>query len=87
MLRRRRLCRGHELGMKYVALEVWGTEHVAENCRHPLAKANIRRRLAAARSVLLVPVPWREWRQVIGSTSARVAYLQAKLRAAGVSAV
>lgn len=73
--------------MKYVALEVWGPEHVAENCRRALAKATIRRRLAAARSVLLVPVPWREWRQVIGSTPARVAYLEAKLRAAGVPSV
>eukprot|EP00892_Ulva_mutabilis_P000493 jgi/Ulvmu1/10444/UM062_0041.1 len=76
---------GHASGMKYVALELWGTEHVAENCLHALAKAAIRRRLAAARGVLLVPLPWREWRQVIGSAAARSAYLQAKLRAAGVA--
>ena len=71
--------------MKYVALEVWGTEHVAENCRHELAKAAVRRRLAAARSVLLVPVPWREWRQVIGSAAARSSYLQAKLHPTGLT--
>lgn len=70
--------------MKFVALEVWNEDHVAQNCRHVLARGVIRRRIAAARGVHLVPILWQEWRCVISDSSARSALLLSKLRSAGL---
>ena len=70
--------------MTSVALEVWSEDHVAQNCRHGLARGVIRRRIAAARGVHIVPILSQEWRRVITDSSARSALLLSKLRAAGL---
>lgn len=71
-------------GMNFVALDIWKEDQVAQNCRHVLSHGDIRRRIAAARRVHLIPILWQEWRPVISDTSARSAFLQSKLRAAGL---
>jgi hypothetical protein len=70
--------------MTSVALDLWNEDHVAQNCRHVLARGRIRRRIAAARGIHLVPVLWQEWRRVISDSNARSALLRSKLRSAGL---
>lgn len=77
-------CRDGPPGMNFVALDIWKEDQVAQNCRHVLSHGDIRRRIAAARRVHLIPILWQEWRPVISDTSARSAFLQSKLRAAGL---
>lgn len=68
-----------------IALELW---HVGDTCTlhgdvRPLARAEVRVRLAAARKVLLVPVTYAEWRRQQNDDTLGV-YLLQKLRSAGM---
>jgi hypothetical protein len=71
-----------------VVIDLWNKKHVIAhgNRQHMLAAAIIRRRLAAARKVLLIPVTWLEWHQ-IQDTDMRTSYMRAKLHNSGVRGI